>query len=195
MTFFLGSTACRRIERGDPACIAGRSGIELVLDVALEVTGRTPEAEPQEHFYRSAEFWIGWAIAFYQWYSDRRFFEIFSAVPFEDLQRMYSPLHEADLTKFVEIMDRRLAQYYPDTNLRRFRKICGITQQELSGLSGVNLRSIQMYEQRRKDINKASAQTLYRLSKALCVTMEDLLEKRPDQEDPDMELLSGGLFS
>lgn len=50
-------------------------------------------------------------------------------------------------------------------------------QSELAIHSGVSLRSIQMYEQRNKDINKASAETLLKLSKALGCTMEDLIEK------------------
>ena len=42
--------------------------------------------------------------------------------------------------------------------------------------SNVSLRSIQMYEQRNKDINKASAETVLSLAKVLGCTMEDLLE-------------------
>lgn len=53
----------------------------------------------------------------------------------------------------------------------------GFTQKELADNSGVSLRSIQMYEQRHKNINKASAETLYRLSKILGCTIEDLMEK------------------
>lgn len=34
-----------------------------------------------------------------------------------------------------------------------------------------------MYEQRNKDINKASAESLYRISKVFGCTIEDLLEK------------------
>jgi hypothetical protein len=34
-----------------------------------------------------------------------------------------------------------------------------------------------MYEQRRKDINKASAETLYRIAKTLGCTIEDRIEK------------------
>ena len=52
----------------------------------------------------------------------------------------------------------------------------GFTQKELADNSGVSLRSIQMYEQRHKNINKASAETLYRLSKILGCTIEDLME-------------------
>ncbi|MBQ4523167.1 MAG: helix-turn-helix domain-containing protein [Lachnospiraceae bacterium] len=34
-----------------------------------------------------------------------------------------------------------------------------------------------MYEQRNKNINKASVDTMYRLAKVLGCTMEDLIEK------------------
>lgn len=37
-------------------------------------------------------------------------------------------------------------------------------------------RSIQMYEQRRNDINKAQAETLYKLSRILGCNIEDSLE-------------------
>ena len=41
---------------------------------------------------------------------------------------------------------------------------------------GVGLRSIQMYEQRNKDINRAEAVSLLKLARALGCEMEDLLE-------------------
>ena len=53
----------------------------------------------------------------------------------------------------------------------------GISVDQLARRSGVSLRSIQMYEQRNKDINKASAETLYRLARVFGCRMEDLLEK------------------
>ena len=53
----------------------------------------------------------------------------------------------------------------------------GCTQAELAKRSNVSLRSIQMYEQRNKDINRASAETVLNLAKVLGCTMEDLLEK------------------
>ena len=57
------------------------------------------------------------------------------------------------------------------------RKKARLTQAELAKRSGVSLRSIQMYEQHNKDINKASAETVLSLAKVLGCTMEDLLEK------------------
>ena len=62
------------------------------------------------------------------------------------------------------------------TNLARYREEAGFSQVELSARSGVGLRSIQMYEQGRNDINRAQGIALYRLAKALGCAMEDLLE-------------------
>ena len=175
--FFSVSSISKRMENGEPSVLLGKSGIETAIDVLTETTGRTPEAKPQDRFERSAEYWIGWAIAYYQWYSSRKYSEIFKVLSFDDLQKMYVTLHEADITKFADIADRKIRDYYSDTNLKRIRNSYGCTQAELAELSGVSLRSIQMYEQRRKDINKAGAETVYRLAKALGCTVEDLIEK------------------
>ena len=165
------------MENGEPAYIAGKSGIEIVIEIVSETKGQEIQIEPQEHFGRSREYWIGWAAAYYQWYSGRKYKDIFRVLSFEDMQKMYYTLHEADITKFADIADSRIKESFPETNLKRIRTIYGITQAELAERSGVSLRSIQMYEQRNKNINKASADTMYSLAKALGCTMEYLIEK------------------
>ena len=174
---FTASSVSKRIENGEPAFLAGKSGIEIAADVIFETTGKQPETAPEAHFGRSCEYWIGWAVCYYQWFSARSFSDIFKALSFADLRKMYATLHEADITKFVDIADERIRAYFKDTNLKRIRTSYGCTQAELAKRSGVSLRSIQMYEQRNKDINKASAESLYRISKVLGCTMENLLEK------------------
>jgi len=62
------------------------------------------------------------------------------------------------------------------SNLQRIRKASGITQRKLAELSGAALRMIQLYEQRRQDINKAQAATLLRIAYALGCEVVDLLE-------------------
>jgi DNA-binding XRE family transcriptional regulator len=175
---FLASTVSKRIENGEPAYIAGKSGIEIVVEIVSETKGQELSIELPENFERSKEFWVGWAIAYYQWYSGRKYSDIFKAVSYDELQRMYYPLHESDITKFADIVDSRIKELYPDTKLKRIRTAYGCTQAELAKQSGVSLRSIQMYEQRNKNINKASADTLLSLSKVLGCTIEDLIEIR-----------------
>ena len=174
---FIASSVSKRMENGEPAYLAGKSGIEIVREIVAETKGQELQIEPQEHFGRSREYWIGWAIAYYQWYSGRKYSDIFKVLSFEDLQKMYYTLHEADVTKFVDIVDSKIKEYFPETNLKRIRTAYGFTQAELAERSSVSLRSIQMYEQRNKNINKASADTMYSLAKALGCTMEDLIER------------------
>lgn len=174
---FINSTVSKRIENGEPEYLVGKSGIEIIIDILEETTGQTPNINLQERFSRSKEYWIGWAVAYYQWHSGRKFSDIFKAITFNDLQQMYYTLHEADITKFVSIADARIREFFIDTNLKHIRITHSYTQKALAKKSGVSLRSIQMYEQRNKNINKAKAETVYKLAKVLGCSMEDLLEK------------------
>ncbi len=174
---FLVSSISKKIENGEYKYLIGKSGIEIVNEIVFETMGKELDNKQNEHFERSKEYWIGWAVAYYQWYSCRKYSEIFEAVSFDDLQNMYYTLHEADISKFVDSVDRRIKEHFPTTNLKRLRTICGYSQSVLAKKSGVSLRSIQMYEQRNKDINKASVETLYRISKVIGCTIEDLIEK------------------
>lgn len=174
---FLVSTISHRIENGESAIISGKSGIEIVREIIFETTRREITNEPKDYFGRTKEYWIGWAVAYYQWYSSRKYSEIFTVLSFEELEQMYYTLHEADISKFSDIVDIRIREYFKDTNLRRIRLLYGCTQEELAQKSGVDLHVIQMCEQRSKDINKVSVETIYRISKILGCTIEDLIEK------------------
>ena len=174
---FVASSISQRMENGEPSLLAGKSGIEIALDVVSETTGKHLDVQPEVHMGQSVEYWIGWAVAYYQWYSARRYNDIFKVLSYDDLQKMYYTLHEADITKFVDIANDKMREYFKDTNLKRIRTLYGCTQVELARLSGVTLRAIQMYEQRHKDINKASAEALYSIAKVLGCSIEDLIEK------------------
>ena len=63
------------------------------------------------------------------------------------------------------------------TNIQRLRKEKGISVAELAERTGVNIRMIRYYESGYKDINKAEALTVYKISIVLNCTVEDLLEK------------------
>ena len=63
-----------------------------------------------------------------------------------------------------------------ETKLAILRKEKNLSQSQLAKEADVSCPMIQKYEQGIKDINKASALTLYKISKALDCTIEDLLE-------------------
>ena len=125
---------------------------------------------------RSAEYWVGWALAEYQWITCKRFKSIFSRISFSEIRAMYRVYHEMDIIHFIEDMDTRYREVEKEPQLKVIRESHGLSQRELAELSGVKLRSIQMYEQKVNNIDKAQAGTVYKLSRVLGCTVEDLLE-------------------
>lgn len=175
-SIFLSSGYAEQFERGNPAILAGMSGVELARAV-VEATYKKKKL-PNRSFSEglSPEYWAGWALAEYQWYSGKRFKDIFEHVKLSEIILMYSVYHEMDISEFIETLEERCSAELPECRLKRLRESRGLSQQELAKLSGVNLRSIQMYEQRVNDIDKAQAQAVFKLSRAIGCTMEDLLE-------------------
>ena len=74
----------------------------------------------------------------------------------------------------ITIENKELLSY--KSKLKRIRISRGLTQLELSELSGVNIKSISLYEQYPTKINKASIETISLLSDSLGCNIEDLIE-------------------
>lgn len=176
MKLFVQSNISVQFERGNPAIISGKSGEELVRDILSEVYPNEKLPAPTFSEGRTPEYWAGWALAQYQWTSAKRFKDIFERIPLSEIIAMYPTYHEMDISRFNESMDKRYSEVVTETKLRKIRESRQLSQGELAKLSGVNIRSIQLYEQRVNDIDKAQAQTLYKLSRALGCNVEDLLE-------------------
>lgn len=107
VSMFLKSSVCKRMELGDFACITGRSGIENAVDIVAEATGEYINVVISERFTRSAEYWCGWAVAYYQWYTCKKYSDIFKIVSIDELLKLYYPLHEGDISKFVDVINKR----------------------------------------------------------------------------------------
>lgn len=174
---FIKTGIAERFERGDFTLIAGMSGVELAY-VVFEKAGIAIErVKPRYTSDRSKEFWTGWALAYYQWYTSESFAEITKYIPIKDIVALYSPYHEMDIRQFVDKMNELYRKAKPETNLKLRRKRAGLSQRELAEQTGISVRTIQQYEQRQKSINKAQGEYLALLAKALCCNVEDLIEK------------------
>lgn len=174
---FLTSGVAERFGQGDFTLLAGKSGVELAYEV-LDQAGVSYERIPAKYAVnRSEEYWTGWALAYYQWETALSFEEIVNCVPIAEICAMYSPYHEMNIKQFVDRMNAYYRAMQPETNLKRMRRKAGFSQSELAGISGVPLRTIQQYEQRQKNINKAQVEYLLMLAQALCCKVEELIEK------------------
>ena len=170
------SASGKQFAQGNPRYVAGMNGCEFAREVLSDVKISYADATDAMYLDKSPEYWAGWALAYYQWQTDKSFMEIMKAVSLDDIIGMYPVYHEMDIVKFVEQMNQLLKTAYPHSRLRGHRDNCGMSQAELAEESGVPLRQIQLFEQGQRDINKTAAVTLYKLSKALRCRMEDLLE-------------------
>lgn len=175
---FIGSGIAERFGTGDFSVIVGMSGVELAYEVLNRSGAAVERITPNYTVDRSEEFWTGWALAYYQWETSMSFAEIVWYVPVKDILSLYSPYHEMDIRQFIDKVNAMYRAAKPETNLKLLRQKVGLSQRELADLSGVPVRTIQQYEQRQKNINKAQAEALLRLSKALYCDVDALMEKR-----------------
>lgn len=179
LNLFVTSGYAEKFSLGVSKIVSGMSGSELVLHV-LEDSGESLVSIPEAgtEYDCSIEFWCGYILAYFQWCTEMSFKDILRLLPFHEIKRMYPALHEASEEKAVDVFSKIIEQRNTTTKLQTIRRNSGMSQRELSKKSGVSLRSIQQYEQRAKNINKASADTLLSLARTLGCRMEDLLEAR-----------------
>ena len=63
---FSASTVSGRTENGEPATLAGMSGIEIASEIISETMGKELSPKKKERLERSNEYWIGWDADYYQ---------------------------------------------------------------------------------------------------------------------------------
>ena len=81
-----------------------------------------------------------------------------------------------DIVAFVERIDEISHAARTETRLKRYRTLAGLSQRELAEYAEIPVRTIQQYEQRQKNINKAQVEYLLILARILCCDVENLIE-------------------
>lgn len=164
-TRFLGLETSRLFAIGYPMFVVGMVGSDLAQRI-LEKTGWTAELPPFRFNGYTPEYWAGWALAHFQWYSGLDFQTIDQyGLPIEDIIGLYHPLHEADISKFLDIASHRIQ--LPKNPLKELRKAAGLTQADLARRGEVSLRLIRAYEQGTVSLARAEAGTVMKLALAL----------------------------
>ena len=174
---FIISGFAARFERGEPSVVVGRSGTELMYDVMIKTEHGWEIVEVKCRSDRTPEFWVGWAVAYVQWFYACSFQKILSVMDADELIRAYTPYHEMDISQFVELIGNKLREDQAVPYIKRRRLQLGISQRELAERSEVPLRTIQQYEQRQKNINHARAGYLVALARALSCRESKLLDR------------------
>lgn len=175
LDLFVACGVAGEFGRGNVKYTSGMSGIELARYV-LKICGKeVSEHTDALHINYPPEYWCGWILACYQWHSGKSFATICRQIKFSMLMDVYGVLHEADPSKAMDVFDQIMARK-EETNLAHYRKMRGLSQSQLAKASGVSIRSIQLFEQRKSNINNAQYNHLSAIARALGCGVEDLLE-------------------
>ena len=173
---FINTGYARMFEQGHPRYITGCSGVELAWMVLEKMNIKVDYSVEIVDYQCSKQYWCGYILAYYQWYTTRSFNNIMEYVSFSEIEGLYNTLHEASEDKCVEVLNIRIKSKCSERNLQTLRRLCGYSQRILAEKSGVNIRTLQQYEIGAKSINNASFKTVRSLAKALGCDMEDLYE-------------------
>ena len=177
MDMFITSGYAARFEENDAAVVLGLSGAELVCRV-IEESGLYFDFPSASGQYKAApmEYWTGYFFEYLRYYSGKTFRNILENISMEEFSEYVLRLIQSNETEREAVLTGLLSFVEEPVRLQEIRKECGYSQRELSVRSGVNLRTLQQYEVRAKDINKAAASTLLALSDVCGCTMKDLME-------------------
>jgi len=164
---FAKSEVAHAIEYGDLDYLISE---EIEDDIASLIC-----SEPNKEYCEdtnSREYWVGYILVFIQRAVRRNFKEIFALYLCSRLLKDYDTYGDMDPIEMV----KKIKQYISMGNkLKQFREKKKMTQQELSSTSNVTVKNIKAYEDGTVDISKAQGDTLFRLSRALGCTIEELL--------------------
>lgn len=173
---FINSKYSKLFETGDPGIISGTSGVELAMLIINDTVSNVAFLENKITPNKTKEFWALYYLAEYQWKTGRPFKDIFYRISLSEIIDMYNPYHEMDVSKFIVDLNKRINKKNIESKLKTIRHAQGLSQSQLAKLSNVKLRSIQMYEQKQNNIDRAQGDTLFALARALKCNIEDLLE-------------------
>ena len=166
--YFLESDVLQRFEENDIGFLVGHSGIEFA---EMIIPKRYIKQANYKDFIRTKEYWAGYALAYFWMKSFYKIEEILNKISLREIIELYHPYHEMDLSHFYEFMMKTMDR----NRLKIFRKKNNLSQNELSLLSNVPLKTIQKYETKERLLCKASGEILIRLSRALNCSIEDLI--------------------
>ena len=202
---FITSGLASKLEQTDISIITGISGIELSYEVMKRCGIHFDRVTPRHTTGLSKEYYAAHALAHIQYDTGISYDELIHIISVSDIIRLYDSYHskavsllpwqmsDSDRTEAVEkiksgFTDELRSAFErcgintlhmkKETHLKEMRLRNGLSQSGLAAASGIPVRTIQQYEQRRKDINKAAADSILKLASVLNCDPSSLLEYR-----------------
>lgn len=102
---FIASGLAKQFGNGVAKYVSGMSGMELVLEIADNLGMAMQPVEISVEYECSPEYWCGWILAYYQWYTGVSFKSIKQHISMKEILKLYPVLHEASEDKLVDTLN------------------------------------------------------------------------------------------
>ena len=112
---FLHYMACR-YESGNSLYFSYFDGRKVVWEIFMDKGQLEHFDENMEVDIHSRAYWAGWALCYYQWYTNHPFKDILSSRSLKDILDAYDNLHDRPLSHFVAFMEQA---YLADSTVYR----------------------------------------------------------------------------
>lgn len=164
---FANSRVAEAFEQMDTIYVLGRSSNELIADIINK-----PPVDIYIAEYASPAYWVGWVLGYAQTNLKKTYKTLIKVFTCSELINYYFPYHEMDITQIIDVFKDRLADY---SALKEIREKIGLSQDDLSLIADVPVRTIRAYEQNKLDIRKAQVDTIMSLARALNCSIDYLI--------------------
>lgn len=169
---FLDSGIARKIEIGDTSIIAGKSGIEIA-DMVFEANGLEAMFEPVWDNSYSEYYWAGYMLALYQWYTSKRFEDIWKYMSITKLLSRYEKLHQINYMYALDEIDE-MVKNENKLPLNILRIARGLSQVQLAKRANMDISQIQRLEYGERKVENLTLKTAINLANALNVDVKDI---------------------
>ena len=183
MAMFEACGLSEKFGRGVPSVVAGLSGTELVMKVFADSGLHRNLPPAMDRNEAGIEYWCGKTLAYYQWRRRVSFKDIIKLISPDTFAELYLSLGDSSDEEVTARLDEIIKEDSSGSRVQKQRKTAGYTQKSLSEAANVNIRTLQQYELKAKDINRASSGVLTRMARVLGCQEEDLLEFEFDEEN------------
>ena len=129
---FINSGIADLFGNGHPKYVARLSGTELAMEVMRKSSLNPDGLQAQAEYDYSPEYWTGWALAYFQWFTKRPFKNIAECVTIAEILQLYPTLHETSEEKFVKTVNRIICNKNLPIRLQKRRKDAKLTLKELA---------------------------------------------------------------
>ena len=110
LSMMISSGIAGLFERGTPKTVSGMSGTELAMEILRKTGMQTANTEVQTDYSCSPEYWTGWIVAHFQWYTGRSFRSIREVLSMQEVLRLYPILHEVSEERAVDALNQVIAR-------------------------------------------------------------------------------------